>query len=211
MSLSSQEAPSEKARIMDHAMTVFRQSGFARVPVDDITSALGMSKKTFYKQFDGKEDLVHQMVLRITGEIAAEIESIVNTDRPFVLKLHGLVTMLQARFGGLSTALLRDIQIHAPASWTYLQEFRRTKILAIWGGLIEQGKREGYIRAGINSRLLLLSIVGIVESVVNPQILANESFSTNEAMEGIISMLFHGILTDAALREIESLHVTQLP
>lgn len=205
------EAASVKARIMDYAMPVFKQSGFARVTIEDITSALGMSKKTFYKYFNSKEDLVHQMVLRITGEIAVQIEAIVGTERPFVLKLQGLVTMLHARFSSFSTALLRDVQIHSPASWDYIQEFRRTKILSIWGGLIEQGKREGYIRADINPRLLMLSILGIVESVVNPQTLANESFSTDEAMRGIINMLFRGILTDAALREIESLHVTQLP
>lgn len=192
-------------------MPLFSQSGFARVSVEEITSALGMSKKTFYKYFESKEDLVHQIVLRITGEIGLQIETIVTTDNPFVLKLNGLISVLHTRFSKFSTPMLRDVQIHAPATWAYIQEFRRTRIIAVWGRLIEQGQREGFIRPTIDPRLLLLSIIGVVESVVNPQTLANESFSTEQAMKGIIDMLFRGIFTDAAVREIESLHVTQLP
>ena len=192
-------------------MPLFSQSGFARVSVEEITSALGMSKKTFYKYFESKEDLVHQVVLRITGEIGLQIESIVTADHPFVVKLNGLICVLQTRFSKFSTPMLRDVQIHAPGTWVYIQEFRRTKIIAVWGRLIEQGQREGFIRPTIDPRLLLLSMIGVVESVVNPQTLANESFSTEQAMKGIIDMLFRGILTDAAVREIESLHVTQLP
>jgi AcrR family transcriptional regulator len=199
-----------KSRIFEYAMPLFKQGGFARVTVEDITSGLGMSKKTFYKFFESKEDLVHQVVLRITGEVSTNIEVIIHADQPFVTRLHSLVTMVHSRFSCLSTTFLRDIQIHSPASWTYIQEFRRTKILAVWGGLIEQGKREGFIRADINSRLLLLSMIGIVESVVNPQTLAEESFSTEVAIRGIINMLFRGILTDAAVQQLDSLQLPQL-
>jgi AcrR family transcriptional regulator len=195
---------------MEYAMPLFTQSGFARVSVEEITSALGMSKKTFYKNFESKEDLVHQSVLRITGDIGRQIDAVVAADHPFVVKLNGLVSVLHTRFSKFSTPMLRDVQIHAPATWAYIQEFRRTKIIAVWGRLIEQGQREGFIRAAIDPRLLLLSMIGVVESVVNPQTLANESFSTEQAMKGIIDMLFRGILTDAAVREIESLHVTLL-
>ena len=198
-----------KSKIIDYAMPLFIQSGFSRVSVEDITSALAMSKKTFYKYFDSKEDLVHQIVLRITGEMGCLIESTIGSDLPFVMKLHRLVSLLHARFSQFSAAMLRDIQLHAPDSWTYIQEFRRTKILTVWGRMIEQGQREGYIRASINPRLLLLSMLGIVESVVNPRTLANESFSTHEAIHGIIDMIFRGILTEAAIHELDSLHVTQ--
>ena len=205
-----EDVSSAKNRIIEYAMPLFSQSGFSRVSVEEITSALGMSKKTFYKYFESKEDLVHQIVLRITGEIGLQIDSIVTTDHPFVSKLNALISVLHTRFSKFSTPMLRDVQIHAPGTWAYIQEFRRTKIIAVWGRLIEQGQREGFIRPAIDPRLLLLSIIGVVESVVNPQTLANESFSTEQAMKGIIDMLFRGILTDAAVREIETLHVTQL-
>lgn len=208
MVATTHDDASAKNRIMDHAAGLFFQSGFSRVPVDEITSGLGMSKKTFYKYFESKEDLVQQIILRITGEIGIQIEAILATDHPFATKLNSLIGVLHTRFTKFSTPFLRDIQIHAPASWTYIQEFRRTKIIAVWGRLIEQGQREGYIRSTIDPRLLLLAIVGVVESVVNPQTLSNESFSTEQAMAGIVDMIFRGIFTPSAIRTIDVPQVT---
>jgi AcrR family transcriptional regulator len=200
--------PDAKRRIIDYSLELFRRSGFAHVSVDEITSGLGMSKKTFYKNFGSKHDLIHQIVHRIVGELHLRIQGIVETDQPFLPKLHLLTMLIIERFKGLSAPLLRDIQIHSPESWEYIQEFRRDKILTIWGGLVEQGKREGFIRPEINSRLFVLSLLGMVEHVVDPAVLANESFSTDEALQGIIHMLSRGILTEQAVHQLESLHVT---
>jgi AcrR family transcriptional regulator len=198
-----------KCRILDHAVSLFKESGFSKVTVEDITSGLGMSKKTFYKCFESKEDLLFQLVKRITGEIALRLEGIQQSEQPFVQKLHALITLVHSQFRKFSTPLLRDIQIYAPGTWDYIQEFRRNKILTVWSGLIEQGKREGYIRGDINSRLLLLSIIGLIEAVVNPTTLSNESFSTDEAIKGIMGMIFLGILTDGAKQQLDSLQLTQ--
>jgi phosphoribosylanthranilate isomerase len=104
--------------------------------------------------------------------------------------------------------LLRDIQIHSPESWEYIQDFRRKKILNIWGALVDQGKREGLIRPEINSRLFVLSLLGMVEHVVDPTVLAHESFSTEEAVQGIVQILSRGILTEQAVTQLETLHMT---
>jgi AcrR family transcriptional regulator len=197
-----------KNRILDHAFELFRLSGFAHVSVEEITSGVGMSKKTFYKYFMSKHDLIHQIVDRIIGELHLRIRAIVESDQPFLLKLHLLTSFIAARFKTLSAPLLRDIQIHSPESWTHIQDFRREKILTLWGALIEQGKREGLIRPEINSRLFVLSLLGMVEHVVDPAVLANESFSTEEAVQGIIRILSRGILTEQAVSQLESLHVT---
>jgi AcrR family transcriptional regulator len=169
-----------------------------------------MSKKTFYKQFGSKHDLIHQIVHRIVGEIHVRIQGIVESDQPFLLKLQRLTTVITERFKTLSAPLLRDIQIHSPESWEYIQDFRRKKILNIWGALVDQGKREGLIRPEINSRLFVLSLLGMVEHVVDPTVLANESFSTEEAVQGIVQILSRGILTEQAVNQLETLHMTPL-
>jgi len=198
-----------KGRIIGHAISLFRTSGFARVSVEEITSGLGMSKKTFYKHFASKEDLVRQIVERLVGETSTHLHAIVNADQPFVTKLQRMIIFINAQFRRITAPLLRDLQVHAPASWHYIQEFRRKNIIAVWGGMVEQGKREGYIRPEINSRLFVLSLLGIIESVIDPDTLANESFSTDEALSGIIEILLRGILTDNVALKISTLHLTE--
>ncbi|HSQ77139.1 MAG TPA: TetR/AcrR family transcriptional regulator [Bacteroidota bacterium] len=196
-----------KGRILSHAIELFRSSGFAHVSVEEITSGVGMSKKTFYKHFDSKHDLIRQIVERIVGELHVRIRAIVESDQPFLQKLNRLSSLITARFKTLSAPLLRDIQIHSPESWTYIQDFRRDKILTAWGSLIEQGKREGLIRPDVNSRLFVLSLLGVVEHVVDPAVLANESFSADEALKDIVQMFSCGILTEQAVHQLHALQL----
>ena len=47
-----------KRRIIDAAYELFYKSGFARVGVDDIAEAAGVTKRTLYYHFDSKDALV---------------------------------------------------------------------------------------------------------------------------------------------------------
>lgn len=198
-----------KTRILDHAGSLILSQGFARVSVEDITSGLGMSKKTFYRYFDNKDDLIRQIVYRIVGEVERHVDAIISSGDPFVVTLHNLTRFFGKQFHQVNTPLLHDLSVHAPDMWRYIQEFRRKKVHTVWGTLLERGKQEGLVRAEVNSRLVLLAILGVVEAIVNPRVLVDESFSADEAMEGIIGIFFQGVLTPDAVHQLKSLHVSR--
>lgn len=194
-----------KERILDHARARFFDEGIARVSVDEITSELGMSKKTFYKYFERKEDLVREIVSRMTGEIGLKVERIMSMHAPFPAKLDALVRVVGLVFKTISKHMLRDLQMHVPDAWEHIQTFRRERILTIWTTLITEGKRDGYIRPEINQRVFMLSLYAAVENVVNPTVLSNEQFSCDDAIESIIAIFLTGILTDQAAQTFHSL------
>lgn len=197
-----------KERILDHARARFFDEGIARVSVDDITSELGMSKKTFYKYFERKEDLVHEIVSRMLGEIGLKVQGILSMHAPFPAKIDALVRVVGMVFKTISKHMLRDLQVHVPEAWEHIQTFRRERILTIWATLIEEGKRTGYIRPGINQRVFMLSLYAAVENVVNPTVLSNEQFSCDDALESIIAIFLTGILTDQAAQTFHRLQHT---
>jgi len=51
-------APTDsRARLLDSAVAIFRRKGYSATTVDDICSATGLSKGSFFHHFKGKEDL----------------------------------------------------------------------------------------------------------------------------------------------------------
>jgi AcrR family transcriptional regulator len=194
-----------KERILEHARERFFADGIARVSVDEITSELGMSKKTFYKYYERKEDLVREIVSRMTGQIGLKIQGIVSMDSPFPAKIDALVRVVGLVFKTISKHMLRDLQVYVPDAWEHIQTFRRERILTIWAALINEGKRDGYIRPEINQRVFMLSLHAAVENVVNPTVLSNEQFSCDDAIESIITIFLTGILTDQAAQTFHSL------
>ncbi len=194
-----------KERIIEHARARFFLDGFARVSVEEITSELGMSKKTFYKYFDRKEDLVNEIVERMLGETELKVQGIMAMDALFPAKLDSLMKLVGIVFKTISKNLLRDLQTYIPGAWGKIQEFRRQRILTTWAALIDEGKRTGYVRPEISQRVFLLALYATIENILNPTVLANEPFSADEALQSIVTIFLRGILTPDAAQALQRL------
>lgn len=190
-----------KDRIISHATERFFNDGFAKTSVDEIVSELGISKKTFYKGFRTKEELVDTVFERTLVEVQSRIEHIVGGGEGFVAKLGSLLRFLAALAERGGRVFIHELQRHRPDLWKRLEEFRRRRILEAFSRLVEQGIQEGHIRSDLNQRLFLLSYLAAVEQIVRPQLLAHESFSAQEAIVQIIEIFFTGVLSDTAREE----------
>src|SRR5580765_4629107 len=75
-----QRRPEARAEeILDAAMAVFGESGFARAKIDDVAHLAGVSKGTVYCYFDSKESLFREMVRAQVVASLAEAEVFVRT------------------------------------------------------------------------------------------------------------------------------------
>src|ERR671930_1596959 len=63
-------------KLLDAAMTVFERRGYHAARVDDIVKVAKTSHGTFYLYFANKEDLFRALVLDVTEEIGALVESL---------------------------------------------------------------------------------------------------------------------------------------
>src|SRR5215475_13080759 len=75
---------------------VFARRGFVATRVEDILAAAGIARRTFYKYFQSKEDVLAAIYDFATGELLREIQSAAETsdDDPFASVLRGLDTYL---------------------------------------------------------------------------------------------------------------------
>ncbi|MBF4985337.1 helix-turn-helix transcriptional regulator, partial [Nonlabens mediterrranea] len=53
-----------KSEILEKSMEMFLDLGFKSVTMDDISSEMGMSKKTLYSYFKNKEELITEVTLK---------------------------------------------------------------------------------------------------------------------------------------------------
>jgi len=195
---------STKERILLAAKDRFLRDGFAGASVDDLVEELSISKKTFYKCFESKDDLLAEIVELIIRELDLGFQAILSSDESFVEKLDALMMFVGRQIGRIVRPFMFDLQRHAPHLWRRVLEFRRSRMAVNIQSLFQEGIRGGYIRQEINTRILLLAFVGTVESIMIPSLLANESFSADEAMRSILRIYFHGILTDDAGKQLRT-------
>jgi AcrR family transcriptional regulator len=69
---------SRRDELLSVAADLFAERGFAKVTVDDIGSAVGLSGPALYHHFDGKESLLGEMLVRISEVLLAKANTIVD-------------------------------------------------------------------------------------------------------------------------------------
>lgn len=198
-----------KEKIFSACQDRFFKEGFSKTSVDEIATDLAMSKKTFYKHFDSKEDLVQQIMERIMGGVRTNSERILLSDESAVEKLSDIISMLATNTSRLTPAFGQDVQRRLPDLWKQIQEFRRQRISDIFSRLMRQGIEEGTMRADMNTRVFLLCVLSAIEGIMQPHLLAHESFSVSDAIKEILSIFFRGGLTEKGRATFEELQHTQ--
>ena len=188
----------DKDRIVEVSSRQFMENGISKVTLDEVATELGMSKKTMYKFFPSKEDLLKTIVHVMMNGVRLRVEAVVNSDKPFVEKAPQLLAIIGHQISVMSKQFLIDLQRFHPQLWKEIDEFRRERILTSVQTMFVQAQAEGVFRKDLDIELFILVFVSSVQGIVNPQTLAQHSFSAAGALRGIFTIIFEGAMTEEA-------------
>ncbi|MGA7160166.1 MAG: TetR/AcrR family transcriptional regulator [Bacteroidota bacterium] len=187
-----------RERIISFAREHFLHEGFSKVTLDEIAAELGMSKKTLYKHFKDKEDLLRAGIEENLRNVAREIEAITASDDSFAEKLAKVMMLIGKQMSRLSRGAMLDMQKFTPELWKQIETFRREQIFNKIGKMIAQAREENIFRSTVNEKILTLMIISSIQGILNPEVLSQNSFSAEEAFRIIFRTIFEGALTEDA-------------
>lgn len=183
-----------KERILKTATSLFKQYGFSKVTVEDIISNLKISKKTVYKHFKCKKDILASMIKREQMDLNRATQKILDDpSKNLRQKLKAMVALHQNKqFTDIQ--FLLDLKNKFPDVYNELEEFRRQQIPKNIEKIIAIGIQENEIKSNINKQFIGLICVGACDAIFKPEVLINLPFSLSEAVDELINAVFFGIL-----------------
>ena len=139
------------AEILEAALKVFAQKGFAAARMDDIAKEAGVTKGTIYLYFENKEavfkSLVRETVGTTIGAVAADVQTYQGSAR-FLLRM--VVTRMAQMLVDSEKVVLPKIVIGETTNFPWLAEFYRFEViepgLQLLTALIERGIAQGEFR-----------------------------------------------------------------
>ncbi len=99
----------KRNQLLDTAQALFVQHGIRKVSVEEICRKAGISKATFYKFFDNRNQLALSVLNRMTEVINFRFEAIVESKRPFTEQLAMVMELDRSSAQEMGPALLEDI------------------------------------------------------------------------------------------------------
>jgi len=183
-----------KNRIIKKAQERFLQFGYSRVRVAEIAEELGISKKTVYNHFDGKEALLYGVIDQFQVEIESELESVSKDEglnyREEVL---GELTVVGNWVNKLSL-LLSDLKRTLPSASVRLWEVQRAVIVERAMKKLERGVELGLLEADRRTQTGLFLFLIAAQRIADPDFRENIPPRLMNALPGEPKELLQEIL-----------------
>ena len=188
--------------ILDAALSIFGESGFARAKIDDVARVAGVSKGTVYLYFDSKESLFREMVRAKVVAAVAECEELVRNYQGSCREL--LVELITRLYYGLRNERMARIARLVQAeleSFPELAQFYFDEVILrarrLVADVLERGVTTGEFRPearafaarGLPSLLVHTAQVQCFFHRLDPAALTDE-----QALQGLIDLYLHGVL-----------------
>lgn len=163
--------------------------------MDDIALQLAMSKKTLYKWFENKDELV-QAVIKLhleANECGCEEMSQAATNA--VDELLRIMELNKRLFSQLHPSVFFDLQKYHPAAWNLFNEHKTTFILAKVKANIWRGMEEGLFRAELDIEVMSRLRLAQIELVFDSDIFPPDQFNVGEVQLECLEHFMLGIAT----------------
>ncbi len=187
-----------RRRLVEEARELFLAHGFSKVTMDELGRQLGMSKKTMYRHFRTKDELVDAVIQSQIARIGGAVGGILRSRDDFVTKMYTLWNTLGRIVSGIGEQFREDIRRSRPDLWKRIEEARRTLILGNLSRMIDEGIQRGLVRSDVHKDAMVLIYLSAVQGIVCPRVLAEYPFSVEDAFRAIMTVYLDGILTPKA-------------
>lgn len=187
--------------VLDAALELFLEKGFAATKVDDVARRAGLSKGAIYLYFSSKDTLLEAIVKRAIGPVAAEtFERLAGFDgdprAALKMIIAGLIgAMRDPKRIAIPKLIMREALQAPQIAEIYKRQVLAQAIPALTG-LLQRGIDQGYLRP-LDAELTIRSIVGpIALHLMLAEIFAivpKDGLALDRLIENHLVILFDGL------------------
>jgi len=187
-----------RTRIIEAARLHFFEHGFSKSTMEELAQTMGMSKKTIYKFFPGKEDLIREITReKLTAVHATCLRLQGDRSIDFMERIRTITGFISKEMRALKPQFYVDLQRTMPELWKEVEEFRTKRVLEDFSAVIREGIALGVFRNDINVEVLVMMYSSAMQSIINPETLSQLPLNSSQAYEAIVEIIFGGVFTPA--------------
>lgn len=195
-----------KDRFLEFALSKFATFGSKRFTLDDLAQELGISKKTIYENFKGKEEIIQESLAALMNKLRSEINDCVEKEKSDPIRaVIGIYRIGLDTFKSFSPNFLRSLKKYYPNVYRVFNDFREKEVSVLVKDLLLSGQEKGQIRKDVNIDLTYELYYNRMEYIVHAE---NknfyEKFTPEELLNHIIINNLRGISTKSYLDQNDS-------
>ena len=193
-------------RLLMTAMQEFMQYGFSRISMDDLAIRMGMSKKTLYKYYPSKEELV-KAVLELRKQRVGELMSFIETKVPkhaFGEKIVQVSQEVAEFLSEIQPHVMFDLKKSFPLIFDDFDTFRKASIVKGFTIALNEGRASGVFRDDIPIELAVHMHLTLISTMMNPEYLSSQQYTPLQVFTMILRCTMEGLCTNKGRSIVEA-------
>lgn len=197
------EEKDTKERILRGAHELFMKYGVRSVSMDDVARHLSVSKKTLYQYFADKDEIVTMVSEYHISNDQKQYDELRNSATNAIDELANISGCIKRDMQKMNPSLLFDLQKFHPKAWSAWLVHKQHYIGQSIIRNLKQGIEEGYFRPEINTDILALTRLELIQLTFDDRIFPADKYNLAEVNLQIFDHFVYGLLTDKGRKAYE--------
>ena len=186
----------KKLEIIERASFVYMKYGVKSVTMDDLARELGTSKKTIYKYFKDKQELINE-IISIKVEMDSSVcGNCIQKSENAIDELIKISQLVIEQFRNVNPTVFFDLRKYHPDAWSKIEEHKWKFVRTIIYENVERGMRENIYRNDLNPDIIANLYVSTTDNVMNGEIFPWPAYKFQEVFFEMIQLYINGMSND---------------
>lgn len=171
--------------------------------MDDVAREMAISKKTIYKCFENKADLIHRSVITIYEEIREMLNGIHEGSENAIDELFEVHRVLSDIMKNHNPSLRFQLQKYYPETYRKVYEGTNEHVHRVIKANIEKGKASGLYRENADTQIVTYLYCSKMEHIPEDENTLLEEYPMQEIAEQALQYHIRGLATREGLEYLE--------
>lgn len=188
-------------KVIDTAWGMFRRFGVRSVSMDDVAREMSISKKTLYRCFRDKNELITKTLDQDLIEIEKEVDAILLSELNPVKQVLKIANFVSGYLKQMNPSMMYDLQKYHPEIYLEFNRHREKTFMERVVKNLRNGMEQGYYRSELNPEISARLYMCLMNH--GPEHLGHMSELTeySEMYVQIMRYHLHSIATEKGLTE----------
>lgn len=164
-------------RIKQKAHDLVMQYGIRSVSMDDIATALGMSKKTIYHYFADKDELIEAVIadkIKLNQDTCLQDST---TAKDAIHEVFLAIDMMQEMLGNMNPTVIYDMEKFHPKAFAHFIRYKYNFLYKVLKENIERGIQEELYREDTDADIIVKARLENMMLAFNQQVFPKNKYS----------------------------------
>jgi AcrR family transcriptional regulator len=166
--------------------------GFSRVTMDDLVDLTGISKRTIYRYFSSKDEIVESVVVDFLTELNQKIEAAMDSAASPVEQIFNVVRIITGNIKLVEPLFLYDLHKYYPHLWERIEQFRAERIQQVFEKFLASGEQDFFRE--VHPKIFTTALLASIRAVINPMFIIENQLHMEDTIQALFNIFLYGIV-----------------